>query len=50
VRRESVVYSKAKSFAVRIVKLGRYLNEDMKEYILSTSDSQIRHEYRSEYC
>lgn len=34
-RRESVVYSKAKSFAVRIVKLGRYLNEDMKEYILS---------------
>ena len=32
---DSIVFEKSKNFAVRIVKLYKYLNEDKKEYILS---------------
>jgi four helix bundle protein len=31
----SIVFEKSKDFAVRIVRLYKYLNEDKKEYVLS---------------
>jgi four helix bundle protein len=35
IRMENIIVIKSKAFAIRIVKLSKYLNENKKEYVLS---------------